>query len=1567
MASLKYNNVEIDFGTGSDGALTVNAANSPYIITTNKNFTNVTVAAGGVLVISRPINATFNGTITANSTALTVAAGSVTGTITAGDELSGGAVKLGTTIASGSGLNWTLSQNQFSTIPSGGVFVSSLQSIGPMPLVKISGTLTVSPAAGATAAGIIRGDYQDDVTLPFVNSGSGVEFIRNSAAYDGYNNVYFKNGTAQQWPGAWFGRNGGFNNPDNSIFSHQEEYIAGSGWRSQDRYGGDYGRNPAGGGGGAGYSNGTSGQNSVNNFGSQPGGAGGYQNPNNPRPSSVSLTNYYDNISILYDGHRGGNAGDSSTSRGRGGRSLRIIARYIINNGFITASGENAVSVGMGGGGGGGAGTIVVFCETENGSGTYEAKGGLGGAGDGSWPAGFGGQGGGGTIQRFVGVTYFTGTINTTVTNSYTGNTTGIQTLNGLTYVPDTPLVLIDAVTSSSVAASAQSVSFSHTVGTSSNRLLTAMIQLSSNDVFVTSVNYAGAGMSKLYSAYSENNRLEVWYLVNPSSGSGNIQVNCSATTRIEYGAISWFGANQSNPFRSVSSQTAGLYEYNGTSPETRGWYDYSSTNDVICCFCSTESDMTISMNTTRGGNNQISRWLASGSSRTAALTKAPTIATDNTAWTLSSASNWCTIQFGVANASWDGSNIIPNQTFLGATRLYSVNGTNMTSTASAMNFYFTRGGEFPTQVINGSTVTGTYYGSPKPLWSHGTYVQTSGYSPAGYNGFFQVNSNTSDQTYNPSYFTVTSTANPGTAVTYGTISSPAIWENCPNNKVTSGTFLKILGSTITFASSALVIISGIVHFSPSTSFNLNGATLNGNGTGLYGGKNSGVNWYYYSTSHGGSTVLNNFPYKPFRFGKGNNVGNLISSNRHLFEGTVATGLTLLSYISYGQISTMFTYGYMDGSYPAAYSSSYWYGVVGNKYDTYDGGSIGNTGGAESLYSGGGGGGNGGNGGDGYAPGSNVKATGGSAAQAASLLYSPFIIGPTVLTLTNNNGGVLKHGYFYKIITPGTTTFTTMGSSSNAAGTYFQANTISQVVPSSGVTGYETGGGTVTPWPPHLNYSYQSGSTIYDVWIFKAGVRTITTSTGFNADVLIVGGGGSGGSTRGGGGGGGAVISKNLTFASGTSYTITVGAGGQKSSGYSGATAYTGGYGGQASSIIGGSISETALGGGGGGGYDKTYWGTNVGGGPGGGQGAGGGAGQPAGTGFLSGGTSSNNTYGGGGGAGSSTAGSNYTANKGGDGGDGTVSSITGYAVIYGAGGGGGVINNASWTGGKGGQNKNKYTDNATGGFGGDNANGGLNGNPGTRGSGSGGGGGAGNSTYGDNFGGFGADGTVIIRIARTQFSNNPMFNLGNQISMGAGGGPGNARILLAAGNAYAGVDGGDGGNGGAAIVITTLTFSGSGSITCNGEIGHPAGTNYYLQRSDVDGHSSFIAMSGCAGGGGAGGTIYVRSKFYYSSASLSAVGGTGGSNTFTDGGDYRPGSWNGVGGGGGGGIVLVGSELFAAGSSTVSSSTVAAGSQGTNGGTAIASPQVLAASVGIYEKLTVPYTTGGGSIIFWY
>eukprot|EP00741_Cyanophora_paradoxa_P019055 tig00021111_g18397.t1 len=72
-----------------------------------------------------------------------------------------------------------------------------------------------------------------------------------------------------------------------------------------------------------------------------------------------------------------------------------------------------------------------------------------------------------------------------------------------------------------------------------------------------------------------------------------------------------------------------------------------------------------------------------------------------------------------------------------------------------------------------------------------------------------------------------------------------------------------------------------------------------------------------------------------------------------------------------------------------------------------------------------------------------------------------------------------------------------------------------------------------------------SGRTYYYTFLATSGTNTITFAANTQCDLLVVGGGGSGGGSIGGGGGaGGAVYMVNKTFASNTTYTITVGSGG---------------------------------------------------------------------------------------------------------------------------------------------------------------------------------------------------------------------------------------------------------------------------------------------------------------------------------------------------------------------------------------------------------------------------------------
>lgn len=253
---------------------------------------------------------------------------------------------------------------------------------------------------------------------------------------------------------------------------------------------------------------------------------------------------------------------------------------------------------------------------------------------------------------------------------------------------------------------------------------------------------------------------------------------------------------------------------------------------------------------------------------------------------------------------------------------------------------------------------------------------------------------------------------------------------------------------------------------------------------------------------------------------------------------------------------------------------------------------------------------------------------------------------------------------------------------------------------------------------------------------------------GFYAKYLVIGGGGGGasaGNASGSGGGGGAggyrtnfgsgnisggnsAVEDDLFLNFGTSYTVTVGAGGSALD-TAGAT-----YGTNA-----GSDSEFATITADGGGYGSKGGGSSsIGGSGGSGGGAGGnavggsgqtGQGFDGGTGYLG----NNYACGGGGGAGGA-GGDGTSGNAGGAGGDGLASSITGTSVTRAGGGGGGVY--YSGTPGSGGS-----------GGGGDS---GTSPTSGTANTGSGGGGGSWLNGYGHPISGAGGSGVVIIRIPNT-------------------------------------------------------------------------------------------------------------------------------------------------------------------------------------------------------------------------
>ena len=287
-----------------------------------------------------------------------------------------------------------------------------------------------------------------------------------------------------------------------------------------------------------------------------------------------------------------------------------------------------------------------------------------------------------------------------------------------------------------------------------------------------------------------------------------------------------------------------------------------------------------------------------------------------------------------------------------------------------------------------------------------------------------------------------------------------------------------------------------------------------------------------------------------------------------------------------------------------------------------------------------------------------------------------------------------------------------------------------------------------------------SGS--YKIHTFTSS-GTLTVPTGVNlsnVEYVVVAGGAGGGGYGGGGGaggyrssvvgessGGGGSAESRISLASGTSYTVTVGAGG------AGVTAgsYLDGTNGVNSSIIGGVISITSTGGGGGSGYEVTAAANGLSG------GCGGGAGVNENSSVGSGGSgTSNQGYAGGnavagrgntgayptaaGGGGAGAVGGNgggKGATFAGNGGIGVESSIDGTAT-YRAGGGGGFLPGA-YTGGSGGNGGGGDAGNHSANSGGE-----TQAESGT--ANTGGGGGGGQSSSLDT--GAGGSGIVIIRYA---------------------------------------------------------------------------------------------------------------------------------------------------------------------------------------------------------------------------
>lgn len=157
----------------------------------------------------------------------------------------------------------------------------------------------------------------------------------------------------------------------------------------------------------------------------------------------------------------------------------------------------------------------------------------------------------------------------------------------------------IDAVSSGSTAGS--SVSFAHTTS-GSNRLLLVGISLNNDNLeTVSSVSYGGAPLTFIgQETYEDDARVELWQLIDPPLGTGDVAVTFSADL-MQYavvGAISFTGVNQSTPLGSFAGNHATSSAASVTVP--------SEANELVLGVFSCETCGSVA-----GSSPAVQRWSA--------------------------------------------------------------------------------------------------------------------------------------------------------------------------------------------------------------------------------------------------------------------------------------------------------------------------------------------------------------------------------------------------------------------------------------------------------------------------------------------------------------------------------------------------------------------------------------------------------------------------------------------------------------------------------------------------------------------------------------------------------------------------------------------------------------------------------------------------------------------------------------------------------------------------------------------------------------------------------------------
>ncbi len=176
---------------------------------------------------------------------------------------------------------------------------------------------------------------------------------------------------------------------------------------------------------------------------------------------------------------------------------------------------------------------------------------------------------------------------------------------SALSYSP--PGVTVGSTTSSS-AVNAASLTFSHTSGSGSNRMLVVTVSVGSGSVggsagTISSVTYNGVTMTEVGTAALSGARVSIYRLLNPAAGPANVVVSTSTGSTIEAGATTFENVDQATPLGTFASASAnsGTATVNVTS----------ATNEIVICVGSVDEAFSNQGMTTTSGQTQL--WNSSG------------------------------------------------------------------------------------------------------------------------------------------------------------------------------------------------------------------------------------------------------------------------------------------------------------------------------------------------------------------------------------------------------------------------------------------------------------------------------------------------------------------------------------------------------------------------------------------------------------------------------------------------------------------------------------------------------------------------------------------------------------------------------------------------------------------------------------------------------------------------------------------------------------------------------------------------------------------------------------------